>query len=302
MTIRSLLGLVSLTMTLAFAAPAQADDPPPFFIPWTSLLPGIAYQYEPTSEDDCVAGRDRCVDRVIAEMRRRFDRLAARCDHDAVFSLSYLRTTEEYRRTIQDPDFFEDKAFVNHQDVVFAELYFSAYDAWRAGNRDATPAAWRIAFEAADDREVPAIGNMVLGINAHIQRDLPIALAAIGMVKPDGTSRKTDHDRVNQFLNRVFEPVIEELARRFDPTADNANLPTYIDNIVTFQVIPAWREAAWRNAERLATARTMLAYQTALREMEVYAASTAMLIRRLIAYLPTQTSAPRDAYCAANGR
>ena len=26
------------------------------------------------------------------------------CDHDSIFALSYLRTTEEYRRTIEDPD------------------------------------------------------------------------------------------------------------------------------------------------------------------------------------------------------
>ena len=72
-------------------------------------------------------------------MRRRFDPLAQSCDHDSIFALAYLRTTEEYRRTIEDPTFFEDTAFVNHEDVVFARLYFDAFDAWHSGRREDVP-------------------------------------------------------------------------------------------------------------------------------------------------------------------
>src|SRR5919198_2349303 len=182
---------------------ARAEDPP--FVGWSALLPGLTTEYNPSSENDCAAGRTHCVDAVIREMRRRFDPLASSCDHDSIFALAYLRTTEEYRRTIEDPTFFEDTAFVNHEDVVFARLYFDAFDAWHAGRREDVPRAWAIAFQAAADRAMPASGNLSLGINAHIQRDLPFALAGIGLVKPDGSSRKTDHDRVNEFLNRVTD-------------------------------------------------------------------------------------------------
>ena len=139
---------------------------------WTALLPGLTTEYEPSSENDCAAGRTRCVDAVIREMQRRFDPLARACDHDAIFSLTYLRTTEEYRRTIEDPAFFEDTRFVNHEDAVFARYYFQAYDNWSAGRRSAVPRAWAIAFAAADARAVSAAGNIALGINAHVQRDL----------------------------------------------------------------------------------------------------------------------------------
>ena len=54
----------------------------------------------------------------------------------------------------------------------------------------AVPRAWAIAFGAADERAMSAAGNLALGINAHVQRDLPFVLAAIGLVKPDGSSRK----------------------------------------------------------------------------------------------------------------
>jgi hypothetical protein len=219
---------------------SQADDPP--YVGWTQLLPGLTTQYEPSSENDCAAGRTHCVDAVIREMQRRFDPLAQACDHDSIFALAYLRTTEEYRRTIEDPTFFSDTPFVNHEDAVFANLYFEAYDAWHAGQ--AAPPAWAIAFQAAHDHAVTAEGNLSLGINAHIQRDLPFALAGIGLVKPDGSSRKPDHDRVNEFLNRVTDDLYAEIARRFDPTIDDADLPGTADDFGVFQVIPTWREIA----------------------------------------------------------
>ena len=137
---------------------------------------------------------------------------------------------------------------------MFARYYFEAYDNWDAGRRDAVPPAWAIAFRAADARAVSAAGNIALGINAHVQRDLPFVLAAIGMVKPDGSSRKPDHDRVDEFLNRVADELYPEIARRFDPTVDDSELPGTADNFAEFQIIPTWREIAWRNAERLVAA------------------------------------------------
>ena len=199
------IGLGALLALLLLFVPgiARAEEPP--FLGWTALLPGLTTEYEPSSENDCAAGRTRCVDAVIREMQRRFDPLAKACDHDAIFSLTYLRTTEEYRRTIEDPTFFDDTQFVNHEDAVFARYYFQAYDDWSAGRRSAVPRAWAIAFAAADQRAVSAAGNIALGINAHVQRDLPFVLASIGMVTADGSSRKPDHDRVDAFLNLVVE-------------------------------------------------------------------------------------------------
>jgi hypothetical protein len=297
------LAIVALAATAALligSSAARGDDPP--YIGWTQLLPGLTTQYDPSSANDCTAGRTHCVDAVIREMQRRFDPLAASCDHDTIFALAYLRTTEEYRRTIEDPTFFEDTPFVNHEDAVFAHLYFDAYDAWHTGHVSNVPPAWAIAFQAAHDRTMTAAGNLSLGINAHIQRDLPFALAAIGLVKPDGTSRKPDHDRVNIFLNRVTDDLYAEIARRFDPSIDDTDVPgTTIDDAGVFQLIPTWREIAWRNAERLVSATTPEARASVAASIEAYAASQAETIRQAQGYGPLQNSAARDAYSAAHG-
>src|SRR3954451_18087748 len=91
---------VLLTLAVVWCIPeaAGAEDAP--FVGWSTLLPGLTAAYIPSSENDCVAGRVHCVDAAIREMNRRFADLATSCDHDAIFALSYLRTTEEYRRTI----------------------------------------------------------------------------------------------------------------------------------------------------------------------------------------------------------
>ena len=298
-TLRWAAGLIVAIAALATPAGAAAEDPP--FVEWTSLAPTLTSGYDPTSENDCVRGSTRCVDSVIREMTRRFDRLAADCDHDSIFALSYLRTTEEYRRAIEDPTFFEDTAFVNHEDAVFAEYYFDAYDDWHAGRTSQVPPAWRIAFQAADDRSVTGAGNMALGMNAHIQRDLPFVLAGIGLIKPDGSTRKTDHDKVNQFLNRVADDLIPELAARFDPTMDDDDMPGTLDDIVKFQLVPSWRELAWRNAERLANAPTPAARAQVAQDIEDYAASQAQILKTQSLYGPLRSSASRDAYCAAHG-
>jgi Family of unknown function (DUF5995) len=300
MHLRSSLRLALLALVLlvlARPATAVAEDPP--FVGWSSLLPGLSLPYDVTSPDDCIAGRVQCVDRVIREMTRQFEPLASSCDHDAIFALTYLRVTEEYRRTVETPTFFDDTPFVNHEDVVFAGYYFAAYDAWQDGRIAFVPPAWRIAFDAARDRAVSANGNLLLGINAHVQRDLPFVLYSIGLVKPDGTSRKPDHDRVDQILNRVTDDLIAEIARRFDPTIDDGNLRTTLDDLLLFQILASWRETAWRHAELLALAQTEEARDQVAQEIEGYAESQARAIRTATQYVPfTGGSTARDAYCA----
>ena len=293
---RPLVALAALAFALALPAVASAEDAP--FVGWSALLPGLSFPYDPSSPDDCSAGRVQCVDKTIREMTRRFDALA--CDHNAIFSLTYLRVTEEYRRTVEGP-FFDDTPFVNYEDGLFAHYYFAAFDAWAAGRIDQVPPAWRVAFNTAKARAVSATGDLLLGINAHVQRDLPLVLYSIGLARPDGTSRKADHDRVNIILNRVTDEIIAEIARRFDPTADDTDLPTSLDGAALFQLLAAWREKAWRNAELLAAAPTPAARELVVAAIERDAAMEARAIVVSTAYPPLiGGSAARDAFCGVH--
>ena len=83
-------------------------------------------------------------------------------------------------------------------------------------------------------------------------------LAAIGIATPDRASRKPDHDQVNEFLNRVADELYPEIARRFDPTIDDGELPGTADNVAEFQIIPslAGDRLAQRRAARLRAQRS----------------------------------------------
>jgi hypothetical protein len=267
------------------ATPAATEEP--VFVPWSSLLPSFTTGHEPSSANDCTAGEIECVDAVIAEMAARVQPLDDACSHNVMFGLMYLRTTEEYRRSATTPGFFSDPAFINHQDAVFARYYFDAWDQYYGGGpaAAATPAAWRIAFQAADGRKVTGLGNMLLGMSAHVNRDLPYVLAEIGLVQPDGSSRKPDHDKVNEFLNLVMEPLLDEAAARFDPTVDDTQIDgSTIDETLMLQILVAWREQAWRNAEALVNAPTPAARAIVEQGIERTAAIEAQLLVAATSY------------------
>jgi hypothetical protein len=293
---------LSVGAALVFSSgAAKAEDPPPF-VGWSALMPALASQYDPTSLDDCVAGRFECVEKVIKEMHRRLEPLANSCDHDAVFALAYLRTTEAYLTYARRSDFFADARFVNHQDVVFAQMYFDAYDDWAAGRMERVPPAWRIAFSAADDERVSGAGNLLLGISAHINRDLPFALAAIGMTTDSGVSRKHDHDKVDEILNAVVDPMMREQARRFDPELSRAQTPHGLGYAGLLQTIVTWREAAWRHAELLVAAPDGASRAVVAQQIEDYAAAQARAIEAASRYLPPHTTTQaRNEYCAVHG-
>jgi hypothetical protein len=272
------------------AGPAGAEDP--LFVNWSAVLPGLTSGYDANSANECTSGKLQCVDAVIREMTRRFDRLAGACDHDALFALAYLRTTEEYKRSAETPGFYSDVNFINHEDAVFASYYFEAYDAWSRGDVASVPKAWRVALQAADQRSVNGATDALLGVSAHINRDLPYVLWEIGLVKPDGTSRKPDHDKVNEFLNKVS--FYGEAQARFDSTIDPTTYPGTVSSII------AMREEAWRNAERLRAAEgDPVQFALVKQSIEDFAYNEALAIKASGAYLVGQSSASRDAYCAA---
>jgi hypothetical protein len=275
-----------------------ASDGDPLLLEWSAVLPGFTAGHDPSSDNECKKGQVNCVHRIIREMERRVAR--AGCAHRSLFGLAYLRTTEHYLAAWNEPGFFDDPAFLNHYDAVFARFYFDAEDAWAAGRVLDVDPAWRVAFAADEAKAVTSGGNMLLGMNAHINNDLPFTLAAIGLVAPDGTSRKPDHDKVNQFLNRVTIPLREEIVARLDPAFGDSDAPGTLDESALMALIASWREGAWRSAERLVSAGSEAERAQVELEIKEAAHLSAVAIRDANAYGPLRTSEVRDAHCAVS--
>lgn len=261
-------------------------------------LPGFTptNAYELTSKKACEVGEPKCVVFVIKKMERRYEPLAKRCDHNAVFALNYLRTTEVFLQTLDQVN-YDDPAAVIREDALFAEYYFRAYDAYHTG-RGNVPLAWQIAFDAAQNRSVSGAGNVALGINAHIQRDLPFVLYELYLQGRPVSYE--DHTRVNQFLQQVNP--LSELAEKFDPTIDDQDVPGEADDQQRFQTIVQWREGAYRNYERLRDASTKAQRAQVAAEIEANAVGTAVVLQQAFSYPPGTDSSQRDAYCRMQQR
>ena len=291
------LGSICVAIALLFAAPAAHAQTPPPNLPWPELLPPGASpaDVQPGPMPGCRRPKIACIDRVIRRLTTLRDRLG--CDHRAVFANTYLLLTKEIRRTVKrDPTFFSDKKWLIYEDVVFANFYFAIF------KRGAElPEAWRIAFDTAASGDQNAAQDMLLGINAHVQRDMPYVLAAVGIRTPDGKSRKRDHDVGNKILAAGYETIVRDTERRYDPfLAVTNSSATPLDDFAGLEMVKGWRERVWRNAERLLNARTEGERQLVVADIENGAAASA----RTIAATPGPPGYRdrRDAYCAARRR
>jgi len=290
----------ALVAALVAGGPTASADTPAY-VPWSAHLAGWTEEHVPTSENDCVAGRDSCLKATLKELARIADDTAKSCSHDAVFARAYLRMTQTYGWSRDIPGYYEDVPFANHQDAVFAKYYTDAYYAYRSADLASVPEAWRIALDASRDKRVSATGSLLLGMNAHINRDLPFVLAGVGLVAPDGSSRKPDYDKVEQWLHTATEPMLAEIATRFDSAADDAADPFGLSYLTLFQGVSAQREAAWRKAEALVSAPTPEARAVVAASIEAEAAADAEALLAMQSYVPPLTSpGARDEWCAGH--
>jgi hypothetical protein len=280
-------------------SPAQADDLP--YVAWSAYLPGWSDEFVPSSDNDCVAGRSSCLYQTRKEFGRILKDNATQCSHNAVFAMTYTRITQTYGWSREIPGYYQDVPYINHMDAVFAKYYTDAYYAYKRGDRGSVPDAWLKAFDSARDKRTTATGDLLLGINAHVNRDLPFVLASMGLVRPDGQNGKPDFDKANDFLNAASDAMMAELAQRFDPTVDDVNDPLGLAYGTVMQTLTTMREGAWRNAEALVNAKTPAARALVAAGIEREASAFADGIILGNSYHPPLSSTTaRDAYCAAH--
>jgi hypothetical protein len=279
------------------AAGNAAGQSHPANVNWPTYLPAMPSpaEIQPGSVPYCRTPSVRCVDTEIRRMRRLQRDLG--CDHRAVFATTYLELTRQLREDLSRAGLKKqliDPRYLYTEDALFANIYFDSYKADKRG-RD-VPDAWRIAFDTARRGEVMGAQDMLLGINAHVQNDMPYVLAALGLVTRDGRSRKPDHDLINvTSLDRAYERVVKAVADRYDPSAATTNAPWHPgDNVAGLEMVKQWRERVWRNAERLVNARSHEERQAVSADIEWQAAEWA---RGIAAFQEPGARERRAAYC-----
>jgi hypothetical protein len=154
------------------------------------------------------------IEALIARMGALLGALEAEQDPGRFFLGTYLRTTEAVAAALAAGR-FEDPAWVAAWDVDFAGFYLDALEAWRADPPTA-PAPWRLAFGA--DPGLPPEAHVLLGMNAHINFDLPQSLVRVIPAAEFADpvllgERRRDHERIDAVLSARVAAEDGELAR-----------------------------------------------------------------------------------------
>ena len=144
----------------------------------------------------------RTIGDVVASMRERLELMPSGQQARRDFLSTYVRTTEAVAAAAEAGT-FEDPAWVERWDVAFADLYLTALDADLAGSPGVSR-PWRLAFAVPQD--LPALRNVLVGVNAHINYDQPQSLLAVisdeAFADPVLLARRRrDHGRIDGILS-----------------------------------------------------------------------------------------------------
>jgi uncharacterized membrane protein len=212
---------------------------------------------------------------LLTAMQARLDALKPSHESLRAFLDTYRRTTMAVQSAI-DSGRFEDPTWVEDWDVAFAQLYLNALDAELSGASD-VPRPWRLAFDAPPT--LPPLRHLLLGINAHINFDLPQALLAVipdaDFADPQALSRRQrDHERIDAVLSARVADEDNEL--------ESTSHVTFLDRVLrpanrlaSRRFLREARQKVWHNTLEMQKARAAGPdqYAATLGELEVLSAA-----------------------------
>lgn len=181
------------------------------------------------------------LDQIIATFRAEGRRLA-------FFPALYRAVTLRVQAGIEQGQ-FADGPRMDRLDTAFANRYFVALDSLQAGTAPAR--SWQVAFSAENRPGLMILQHLLLGMNAHINFDLPIAVVTVAA---GGTlsDLQGDFDAINAILAELLDPV-QTVIDRYSPFLGLLDRVggRGDEQIVNFSLQTA-RDEAWHEATRLA--------------------------------------------------
>jgi len=176
-------------------------------------------------------------DRTAAALRA-----VARAAPDARghFPAMYARVTERVGAAVRQGRFADGPALEAFVDV-FAALYLRAVD------DPGRPRCWQAAHDAAADRRHLVVQHLLLGINAHVNHDLALAVVDAAGDR-DLAHVRPDFDAVNDVLAEAYVDVLRDLRR---PSRWAALAAARGGGTLFHFSLREARRQAWHSAEQL---------------------------------------------------
>jgi len=195
------------------------------------------------------------IDELIARMAALLGPLQAAGDQRQYFHATYQRTTIAVADELKRGG-FTDTEWVEQWDVAFADLYLDALQTALAGEEPTRP--WAIAFGAPAG--LPALRHVLLGMNAHINYDLPQALLAVITDEQFDdpvllARREADHRAIDNVLASRVAAEDDELTSASGPSTLLDRLLQPLNRLGTQRFLREARQKVWANAIALSRAR-----------------------------------------------
>ena len=221
------------------------------------------------------------IEELIARMAALLESLQATGDQRRYFHATYQRTTIAVAGELRRGG-FTDAEWVERWDIAFADLYLDALEASEAGQRPSRP--WDIAFSAPAG--LPPLRHVLLGMNAHINYDLPQALLAVITAEQFGDAallarREADHQAIDRALASRVGAEDDELTRRSGPPPLRDRLLGPVNRLGTQRFLREARAKVWANAIALNRARGQGpdAYAALLAQLEELSAAKVLALQ-----------------------
>ncbi|MCC6724542.1 MAG: hypothetical protein IT258_08525 [Saprospiraceae bacterium] len=218
--------------------------------------------------ENTIEGVIKRLENIVAQSRQTGDPLG-------IFAVLYLNVT----RSVQDGirlGSFQDGVRMERLDVVFANRYLTAFDAYQNGKP--CTQAWKSAFDAARQFDLLVIQYLLMGMNAHINLDLGIAAAES---VPSSHLKELEADFMG--INRVLLDKINEVQDKLSRVSPLFFMVDWFgksgdERFAEFSLVKA-REQAWNSANllsNLSEADKLLA----INDLDKLVASLNKLIRK----------------------
>ncbi len=191
---------------------------------------------------------------AVIEKLRAIEASAPRSDGVACFARLYRQVTEDVDAELTARSFAAPR-FLERLDICFAGLFFSALEAYERDPASA-PSAWTPLFTQRARPGIAPLQFALAGMNAHINRDLPVALVTacreLGRDLRESSPEHADFEGVNRLLAHVEAQIkssylsgwparLDQLVHRIDR----------IDDVVAMWDVQRARDAAWTNGQTL---------------------------------------------------
>jgi len=188
----------------------------------------------------------RSIDEVIFALDEIIEQSEQNNDPAGYFAALYRKVTIRVKEGIAS-GFFDDPQRMEQLDVVFANRYLDAYEAYRK-NQPVTE-SWRKAFELSDQYWPIVLQHLLMGINSHINLDLGIAAVKISEGK-NLADLETDFNRINEILSLLVHEVQGNLSMVWPALKYILKWSGKVDDYLVDFSMKLARNGAWKFANQ----------------------------------------------------